>query len=354
MNAKQGEGVRVAVIGAGMVAGTHLAAIADLAGKVRLEGILARQASKALDLLATLNLPPLADARVFENLDEIAVNDGIDFALLITPPNARIDIVERLANAGKPILMEKPIGRNLSEARRTVEMCERAGVQLGIVLQHRFRKASLDARALMDSGKLGSLYLAEILVPWWRPQSYYDEPGRGSYARDGGGVLINQAIHTMDLALWLTGPVTSVQAMTATTTTHDMESEDFAVAGLRFENGAAGSLVASTASFPGTSETIRLHFDKASLELDAGVLRVTWRDGRIQQLGEVTSTGGGADPMAFTHDWHQAVIEDFATALRDGRSPAVTGREALGVHHLIDAIEQSAQSGRETNLRGES
>ena len=194
------------------------------------------------------------------------------------------------------------------------------------------------------------LYLAEITVPWWRAQSYYDEPGRGTYSRDGGGVLISQAVHTLDLAVSLTDRVVSVQAMTATTATHKMESEDFAVAGLRFANGAVGSLVASTASYPGASETIRLHFEKGSLELNSGVLWVSWRDGKTEQLGEVTSTGGGADPMAFTHEWHQSVIEDFAEALRHGRSPLVTGRDALRVHHLIDAIEQSAKSGHVVKL----
>jgi predicted dehydrogenase len=121
------------------------------------------------------------------------------------------------------------------------------------------------AAAELGRGRcLGALGYAEIAVPWWREQSYYDEPGRGTYARDGGGVLISQAIHTIDLALSLTGPVAEVQAMTATTRFHAMEAEDVAVAGLRFANGAVGSLTASTASFPGGAEWIRLHFERAS------------------------------------------------------------------------------------------
>jgi predicted dehydrogenase len=353
MNARHEEAAGIAVIGAGMVAGTHLAAIAASEKKLLLKGVLSRQAKNAENLLSKLNLPLLSEARIYTSLEEIASSDNVDFALLITPPNVRVDMVESLAKAGKPILMEKPIARNLAEARQIVETCEEADVPLGVVFQHRFREASIEAQALVASQRLGPLYLAEITVPWWRPQSYYEEAGRGSYTRDGGGVLINQAIHTMDLALSLTGPVSCVQAMTATTTTHEMEAEDFAVAGLRYANGAAGSLVASTASFPGASETIRLHFEKASLELVSGVLWLSWRDGRTEQLGEVASTGGGADPMAFTHEWHQAVIEDFVEALRDGRPPAVTGREALRVHSLIDAIEQSARSGCLTNLEAD-
>jgi predicted dehydrogenase len=224
-------------------------------------------------------------------------------------------------------------------------MCERAGVTLGVVFQHRMRAASRKAAELVASGDLGALGLVEIAVPWWREQSYYDEPGRGTYARDGGGVLISQAIHTIDLALSLTGPVASVQAMTATTRFHDMEAEDTAVAGLRFAGGAVGSLTASTASFPGSAEWIRLHFEHASLHLEAGVLTVSHRDGRIARFGEEAGTGGGADPMAFTHGWHQSILEDFRDALRDGRDPAVTGRAALASHALIDAITASAGSG---------
>ncbi|MCY4335174.1 MAG: Gfo/Idh/MocA family oxidoreductase [Litoreibacter sp.] len=187
--------------------------------------------------------------------------------------------------------------------------------------------------------------MARIALPWWRDQSYYDQPGRGSYATDGGGVLITQAIHVLDLMLSLTGPVEQVSAMTATTPLHQMEAEDFAVAGLRFESGAVGSLVATTSAFPGGPETLELDFAHAALRLCAGELTIHWRDGRVETLGEVTGTGGGSDPMDFPCDWHRDLIADFANALRTGRAPRITGREALKVHRLIDAIERAAQSG---------
>ena len=134
--------------------------------------------------------------------------------------------------------------------------------------------------------RLGPLVSAEVNVPWWRPQSYYDEPGRGTYERDGGGVLISQAIHTMDLMLTLTGPVQSVTAMCATSGFHRMESEDFVVAGLQFANGAVGQLFATTASYPGVGETITLHCRDGSARLEAGQLMLTWQDGQSETLGE--------------------------------------------------------------------
>ncbi|MBV6656550.1 MAG: Gfo/Idh/MocA family oxidoreductase [Devosiaceae bacterium] len=338
--------LRIALIGTGMVAKTHVAALRDAEPKVQLVGLMARRAESAKAFAAETG----GKVTVFENVQAIAASADVDAAIIATPPNARLDLIRPLADAGKPTLLEKPVGRTLDEARQIVELCEAAPVPLGIVFQHRMREASKKAAELVASGALGALGLAEINVPWWREQAYYDEPGRGTYTRDGGGVLISQAIHTIDLALSLTGPVASVQAMTATTRFHTMESEDVAMAGLRFANGAVGSLVASTASFPGGAETITLHFDQASLHLGSGVLTVSWRDGRTETFGASATTGGGADPMAFTHDWHQGVIEDFADAVADGRPPIVTGRQALASHALIDAITRSSQARKDVEV----
>lgn len=335
--------LEVVLIGAGMVAATHAAALRDAPG-LRLRGIWSRNPDRAA-ALATEH-----GAQVYRDLAEIAADDLVDFAIVLTPPDGRLGLIDPLLAAGLPLLMEKPVARSGAEARQVVDQCAASGVMLGIVFQHRMRAASRAAAELVAGGDLGALGLVEVAVPWWRDQSYYDEPGRGTYARDGGGVLISQAIHTLDLALSLAGPVTSVQAMTATTRFHRMEAEDFATAGLRFANGAVGSLVASSASFPGGAERITLHFEQATLHLEAGVLTLRHRDGRIETHGEPATTGGGADPMAFTHAWHQAVIEDFADAIRLGREPMVTGRAALAVHDLIDAITQSARTGQTTEV----
>lgn len=337
------KGLNVALVGAGMVAATHAAALRDAPG-LRLHGVWSRNPDRAAALAEAHG------ARTYQSVEDVAADASVDFVIVLTPPNAREGLIAPLLAARKPILMEKPVARDGLEARAVVDQCAAAGVPLGIVFQHRMRAASRAAAALVAGGTLGQLGLAEIAVPWWRDQAYYDEPGRGTYARDGGGVLISQAIHTLDLALSLTGPVASVQAMVGTTRFHGMEAEDVAVAGLRLADGAVGSLVASTASYPGAAESIRLHFDRASLLLEAGVLTVTHRDGRIETHGQTATTGGGADPMAFTHAWHQAVIEDFADALRTGRDPVVTGQAALAVHDLIDAITRSARAGQVTEV----
>lgn len=336
----------VALIGAGMVASTHLEAIIHAPEKITLCGILARNSNNAAALLNKLPANYKAKPKIYETLDQVINDNTVDAAIIVTPPNVREELIKPLTLAGKHILLEKPIARNLSEAEAVVSLCADAKIHLGIVFQHRFRKASKAAKTLVENGTLGKLGVVEISVPWWRDQSYYDELGRGTYERDGGGVLISQAIHTLDLMLSLTGPVKQVQAMVSTSRFHKMESEDFVSAGFEFANGAVGSLSASTCSYPGLPESISLHFEQASLQLEAGILTVNWRNGKVETHGAEATTGGGADPMAFTHEWHQSVLENFSDAIQRDVSPLITGSEALTAHRLIHAIEQSGRQGR--------
>ena len=334
--------MQVALIGLGMVAQTHVRAIADAGERVQLKGVLSRSHSRSEAFLDAIGDAISESPKVYGSISDIAADPDIDFAIVCTPPNARKEIVSCLVDARIPILMEKPIERTFGAAKEIVDQCEAAAVPLGIVFQHRMRASAQRLAQTLKQGLLGKIALVEIAVPWWRAQSYYDEPGRGSYQRDGGGVLISQAIHTLDLALSLAGPVAEVQAMASTTSLHDMEAEDFVCAGLRFENGAAGSLVASTASFPGAAESITLHCERGSALLKSGKLNVFWQSGKQEAFGEETATGGGVDPMAFTHAWHQAILENFAESVSSKQVPACSGREALRVHQLIQSLALSS------------
>ncbi len=336
--------MKAALIGLGMVSGTYGDAFRNT-DQVSLKGVYARSEASRTTFLDAFPGP-----HSYASVAEIAADAEIDFVILTTPPNARRDIVETLARAGKPILMEKPVERTVDAATHLCEICENAGVSLGIVLQHRARPSAVKMQDMIADGHLGALRLVEVAVPWWRDQSYYDEPGRGTFERDGGGVMISQAIHTLDLMLSLTGPVSEVTAMVATSEFHDMEAEDVVSAGLRFASGALGTLFASTAAFPGRAESIRLHFEHASADLESNALTVAHQDGRHETFGATAATGAGADPMAFSSDWHRAIIEDFANAVRTGRAPLVSGRDALEVHRLIEAITKSGQNGAKVVL----
>ncbi|MEM7718771.1 MAG: Gfo/Idh/MocA family oxidoreductase [Pseudomonadota bacterium] len=338
--------MNAALIGLGMVASTYGSAL-RASCLVDLKTAFAPSLESQERFICTF---PDVCARIAKDVQQIADDPDVDFAIVTTPPNARREIVEILAYAGKPILMEKPVERTLQAATELVVLCEDLNVPLGIMLQHRARPVVQALRDRLDD--LGALIAVEVAVPWWRPQAYYDEPGRGSFARDGGGVLISQAIHTLDLMQSLAGPVAEVTAMSSTTAFHSMESEDFVSAGLGFANGAVGHFFATTASFPGSGETLTLHCQNGSARLAAGALRLDFQSGQSEQIGTVASSGGGADPMAFTSDWHQTVIEDFAQALIDKRPPMVTGRDALGVHALIAALETSGRTGERVSVLG--
>lgn len=335
--------MQVVLIGLGMVADMQATALRATGGKINLAGIHTRTVGRMQEFA---DRQEGDKPRLYTSLAEIADDPKIDFVIVATPPNARKEIVHCLADAGKGILVEKPVERTFANARSLVDYCAAAGVNLGVILQHRMRPAALQLRDILASGALGEIATVETNVPWWRPPSYYEVEGRGTYARDGGGVLITQGIHTLDLMLSFAGPVAQLQALTATSALHDMEGEDFASAGLVFKSGAVGSVMATTASYPGRSEQIVLNCTKGTAALNATTLSIHHRSGKVEEFGEAVDTGGGADPMAFTHEWHQSIIEDFADSLGNGRDPIVTGREALHVQAMIDAIQLSSAEGR--------
>lgn len=338
--------VRFAIIGAGMAAKPHFAALAELrrVGELDVVSVFTRDAERRRAAARALDAAPAG------SIAAIAADPSVDAVLLLTPPDARAEIVGTLAAAGKALLMEKPVERSHAAAVRLVEVMEAANQPLGIVLQHRLRPASRRMADLVANRELGAPALVRLDVPWWRDQDYYDEEGRGTFARDGGGVLMTQAIHALDLMLSILGPVAQVQALAATTRLHRMEAEDFATAGLVFANGAVGSVSATTASYPGAGETLSITFDHGAATLAGGRLDVTWRNGRTETVGASDGTGGSADPMAFDHTAHRAVLSDFAAALVEDRPPAITGRSALAVHALIEAIRASSQRGARIEL----
>ena len=206
---------------------------------------------------------------------------------------------------------------------------------------------------ILRSGELGAIVGCSTIIRLWRPQGYYDEPGRGTFARDGGGVLISQGIHTLDLMLSLAGPIEEVTGYATTTPVHRMETEDMVCAAARFENGAHGTIDATTAAYPGFLERIEIACERGTAGLAGTELLVQYQDGRREHIAPDDSAGGtGADPMAFPHDYHRSVMADFIDALETGREPRVTGEEALRVHRLIDALIETGATGRPVRVSG--
>ena len=331
----------IGVVGAGMGAKPHALALQSLAKEITVLGVYRRDAAQRAEFCQTYGFPEA------ESLETLLADPRLDALLVLTPPNARQSIVAAAAKAGRHVLLEKPIERTLAAAENIVAVADRAGITLGVIFQHRFRLASRYLAQAVAEERYGMLEAVHLTVPWWRPQAgYYDQPGRGTLAQDGGGVLITQAIHSLDLMLSLCGEVSAVTAMARTTRLHTIETEDFVSAGLEFANGAVGAVMATTASFPGGPESLTLNFAQASATLTAGNLTIRTMSAETITEGEASQGGGGADPMAFPFDWHAAQIADFADAVRNGRQPVSTGHSALSVHRLIDAMIRSSTEGK--------
>jgi predicted dehydrogenase len=275
---------------------------------------------------------------VTTDVDAVIADPGIQAVLVLTPPAAHLDVAERCLRAGKHVLVEKPLELTVARGEQLVRIGRESGCRLGVVLQHRFRPASLRLRAAIDAGELGTITAAWMLVPWWRPQAYYDEPGRGTMARDGGGVLMTQAIHTLDLFRSLVGVQAVVAAQAVTTPAHRMETEDFASALVRLGDGAPGTIIATTAAYPGAPERIEITGTRGMASLVGGALRLSMIGGGEENIVAEGSTGSGASIMDFPHDAHRAVLADFLDAIEQDRDPVVTGEEALASQRLIAEI----------------
>ncbi len=335
---------RVGIIGLGMAHKPHLAGLRDLAGTGRVAiGPCFAPSPDRRAAFAAAN----PDLTVVDTLDRVLADPSVSAVLVLTPPNTHLDLVDRCAAAGKHVLLEKPIEISPERALRTVETMEAAGLRLGIMLQFRFRPSSVRLREIIRSGALGEVISASASVRWWRTCEYYAAPGRGMKARDGGGVLLTQAIHTLDLFQHLAGPIARVCAMAATSPLRRIDTEDVAAAAVGFANGAIGTIDATTVAFPGFPESIEIAGSLGTARWGGNSLDVWWQDGRHEHMAAGQGGGGGADPMAFSHDAHRAVIADFLDALDAGREPAISGREALRVHRLIEAILASSRAGRE-------
>jgi predicted dehydrogenase len=293
-----------------MASAPHAKSLADLADRVEVTAAYSPTEARRREFAERWNLP------VVDSADAIFSNTLIDAVLVLTPPSTHLELVERAASAGKHVLLEKPVEITTDRAIRLVETTERAGVKLGVVLQHRFRPVSVALAGIVGDGRLGQLVGASARLANWRPQSYYDQPGRGTKARDGGGVLLTQGIHTLDLLISLAGVPVEVTAYATTTPVHRMETEDLVAAAIRFADGALGTVSATTCAYPGFPDAIEVIGTKGSARIEDTRLTAHFHDGsEVRQDDGALGGGAGADPMAFPHHHHRAVIADFLDSL---------------------------------------
>ena len=336
---------RIGIVGLGMAVTPHAKSLLDLKDRVEVAHAFSPSEARRKAFAARYPFP------VAQSMDTVLSDESVDAVLILTPPNTHLQLVRLAVEAGKHVLLEKPLDISTKRSEALVAACRAAGRKLGIVLQHRFRPAGVRLRQLIAAEELGGIVAASAGIRLWRPQSYYDEPGRGTKERDGGGVLLTQGIHTLDLMISIAGEAAEVTSYIRTTPIHRMETEDLVCAAVQFRNGAIGTIEATTAAYPGFPERIEVICGKASATISGTELKVHWADGWTQEIGADATPGGtGADPMAFPHDYHRALIADFLDAIDRDREPAVNGEEALKVHRLIDALLASGATGRPASV----
>ncbi|MDY3552263.1 Gfo/Idh/MocA family oxidoreductase [Gemmata sp. JC717] len=340
-----------AIVGCGMIARFHVRALQEIPA-ARVAALVSRSQSSADKLIADTKLEPCP---VFNSVEEAVNAPGVDAVIITTPSGAHREPALVAAAAGKHVVVEKPLEITGSRCQEIIDACDRAGVKLCTIFPSRFGDANGALKAAVEAGKFGRLTLGETTCKWWRSQAYYDEGGwKGTQALDGGGAMMNQAIHNVDLLLWLMGDATHVSGLTATLAHERIEVEDTAVAVVRFKSGALGVIQATTSVHPGYPKTVAVHGDKGSAVIEQDdVLKWDFTPetpddwmvkGRF--AARVGASGGSADPKAISHEGHRRQLADFVEAVQQNRVPKVDGREGKKAVDLICAVYESARTGR--------
>ena len=338
MNSKP---IGIAILGCGNVARIHAEAIRRVSG-LALSAVCSRAAASARRLGEQFGVPWYSD------LPQMLADPSVQAVSICTPSGTHGELGCAAANAGRHVMMEKPIDVNLARADELIDACEKAGVRLGVSLQSRFLDAPRDLKRAIDAGRFGRQVMASAYIKWYRSPEYYGSASwRGTLALDGGGALINQAIHTVDLLRWMMGPVEGIAAYSGNRLHEAIEGEDTLVAALKFKSGALGVIEAATSVFPGFKRRLEITGTQGTAILDGDNI-TTWalRDGSTNPVPPSKDVAdGSADPMAIDCEGHRRVMEDFAAAIQENRRPFVDGREGRQALELVLAAYEAARRG---------
>ena len=284
--------------------------------------------------------------------EELCRHPRVDFVDVCTFPDFRLQPLLICAQTGKHVQVQKPISTNLATAREMIDVARKGGIQLGVVSQHRFDDSTQFLRRALDEGRLGRILQADAYVKWFRSAAYYSRPVKGSWATEGGGALINQAVHQVDILLWLIGGVAEVFGYWQLGAMHKIESEDVVCAMLKYTSGAIGVIQASTAFWPGYTERIEIHGTKGTAVISGDKL-TTWDvendSGEAPPLAREVASGA-SDPMAISLEPFERQFRDFGEACRSGRVPVSAGSDGLRALEVVDAIYQSCRQGKPVRL----
>lgn len=342
------------IVGCGMIAEYHTSAINEIEGAQVLAAY-SRNPQNGAKIAGMAG----AQCQVYDDLDQMLLHPGVDIVCICTPSGAHMEPAVQAARMGKHVVVEKPLEINLARCDAIINACRSGGVRLCTIFPSRFSPANMRLKEAIDAGRFGRLTLGDTHVKWWRTQEYYDSGGwRGTWDLDGGGALMNQAIHNVDLICWLMGGVESILAQTATLAHERIEVEDTAVACLKFRNGALGVIEAATSAYPGILKRTEIHGDRGSARVEQDDITLWEFQEKVpsdQEIlaaiaGRSASNSGASDPRGINHVGHRDQLMDFLLAIDENREPRVDGREGRKSVEVIRAIYLAAQTGQIVTL----
>ena len=322
-------------------------------------GVIGPFHAKALSMVKGAKLVAVCDVRqpvaeefarqfgvdAYTDLSEMLKREDLDVVDICTPSGLHAKLGIQAAEAGKHVQVEKPIDITLERADALIKACEKAGVKLSVIFQHRFDEATKKVKEAVEEGRFGKLILGDAYVKWYRTQEYYDKGGwRGTWKYDGGGSLINQSIHTIDLQRYIMGDPDWLFGRIAVMA-HKIETEDLGLAIIEFKNGAKGVIEGSTAVYPGLPERLEIHGEKGTAIIESGKL-VKWAiQGEEEVVEEKAEMSAAAEASAISENSHALQIQDFVNAILEDREPLVNGYEGRKALEVVLAVYRSAQTG---------
>jgi UDP-N-acetyl-2-amino-2-deoxyglucuronate dehydrogenase len=342
-----------AVIGTGMIAGYHAQAITQTPG-AKLVGVVSRSPEKGAAFAAKHGIPVITST-----VEEMVARPDVHVINVTTPSGAHLDPALTAIRAGKHVVVENPLEITPARCDQIIAAAEQHGVKVAAIFQGRFGSGAQKVKAAIDAGRLGRLVLASGYVKWHRTVEYYKTAWKGTWELDGGGALMNQAIHGVDLLQWFAGLPAEVSGRFTRRVHTGIQADDTTVATLLYPDGALGSLEASTALWPGWSRRIELCGEHGSICLeDDHIARWDFAqtepgDEAIRAAKRDDSLGSGAGvPGGISLAGHLRQIADLVEAVRDNRPPAIGAREGRKAVALVHAIYESAKSGNPANVQG--
>ena len=330
--------MRVGIIGTGAIAEKHAQAYRNIGYELTVcTNQTAAKGKKFADAMGVEFVATVA---------ELCRHPRVDYVDVCTFPDFRLQVVDLCAETKKHVLVEKPIATNLEAARKMIERSRNAGIQLGVVSQHRFDDSVQFLKKAIAEGRLGKILEADAYVKWYRSSEYYSRPIKGSWATEGGGALINQGIHQVDILLYLIGPIKRVSGYWQLGALHAIESEDIVNALLRYSSGATGVIQATTAIWPGYTERIEIHGTEGTAILTGDDRMTAWdikgeSNDSVPIAGDAAS--GASDPMAITTQALERQFMDFGEACKTGRTPLISGMDGYRALQVVTSIYDSCR-----------